>query len=86
MELELTDSAKEDIRFFNRSGQKQVLKKIEQLLLEMEKTPFSGTGKPEALKFGFSGMWSRRINMEHRIVYEVLDNVVLIHSFRGHYK
>ena len=86
MELELTDSAKEDILFFNRSGQKQVLKKIERLLLEMEETPFSGTGKPEALKYGLSGMWSRRINMEHRIVYEVIDNVILIHSFRGHYK
>ena len=86
MELSLTDTAKDDLRFFGKSGQKQVLKKIEQLLSEMQVTPFDGTGKPEPLKYGLTGIWSRRINLEHRIVYEVIDNVVVIYSFRGHYQ
>lgn len=86
MELRLTDTAKEDIRFFVSAGQKVVLKKIERLLSEIEKTPFTGTGKPEALKYSLSGMWSRRINREHRIVYEVTEKIVFIHSLKGHYK
>lgn len=85
MELRLTDTAKKEISFFLKTGQKDVLKKIERLFDELEITPFTGTGKPEALKYNLSGLWSRRINQEHRIVYEVFDDVVLIHSVRGHY-
>ncbi len=85
MELRLTETAKKEISFFLKAGQKDVLKKIERLFAEIEKTPFAGTGKPEALKYNLSGMWSRRINQEHRIIYEVAADVVLIHSVRGHY-
>lgn len=70
MELSLTEKAQEDIRYFSKTGQKSILKKIETLLSEIEQTPYSGTGKPEALKHQYSGVWSRRINKEHRIIYE----------------
>lgn len=85
MELSLTEKAQEDIRYFSKTGQKSILKKIETLLSEIEQTPYSGTGKPEALKHQYSGVWSRRINKEHRIIYEVKERYVLIYSLRGHY-
>ncbi len=71
MELRLTETAKEEIRVFLRTGQKDVLKKVERLLTEIEKTPFTGTGKPEALRHNLSGMWSRRINREHCIIMKL---------------
>ncbi|MBD1365709.1 Txe/YoeB family addiction module toxin [Mucilaginibacter sp. ZT4R22] len=86
MELRLTEPAKDDIRFFVRSGQKAILKKIEVLLIEIEKQPFIGLGKPEPLKHNYSGYWSRRINREHRVVYKIVDNVIFIMSFKGHYE
>lgn len=85
MELRLTQKANEDIQHFTKSGEKGILKKIELLLIEIEQSPFIGTGKPEALKHQFSGVWSRRINKEHRIIYEVKEEYVLIHSLKGHY-
>ena len=63
------------------------LKKIRQLLEIIPEMPYSGIGKPEPLKHHLSGLWSRRINKEHRLVYEIIetDNVILIHSLKGHY-
>jgi len=55
------------------------------LLKELANHPFTGTGKPEQLKYSLTGIWSRRINHEHRLVYEVVKNSVLIHSAKGHY-
>jgi toxin YoeB len=69
-----------------KTGNKAVLKKLLTLLEELEQHPFSGTGKPEPLKFELSGMWSRRINKEHRLIYEVEDDVVFILSAKGHYE
>jgi len=62
-----------------------VVKKIEALLSEIKNSPFEGIGKPEALKHEFSGMWSRRVNKEHRILYEVIEDVTFIYSVKGHY-
>ena len=84
--LDFTDKAKEDVEFFKKSGDKIVLKKVNSLLEEILDTPFSGVGKPEALKHELSGYWSRRINREHRLIYKVLDHSVVIYSLRGHYK
>lgn len=53
---------------------------------ELAQHPFTGTGKPEPLKHEFSGCWSSRINREHRLVYEVSDNIVSILSAKGHYE
>jgi len=59
--------------------------KITLLLEELTLHPFTGTGKPELLKHSLAGCWSRRINQEHRLVYEVSDTVVVILSAKGHY-
>lgn len=85
MELRLTEDAKEDIRFFKRRGQSNILKKIEKLLNSVAETPFSGIGKPEPLKYQHSGRWSRRIDQEHRMVYEIINDTIFIYSLRGHY-
>ncbi|MDR6783349.1 Txe/YoeB family toxin of toxin-antitoxin system [Pedobacter africanus] len=51
----------------------------------MIKHPYEGIGKPEALKYDFSGQWSRRINSEHRIIYDATENVISVYSLKGHY-
>ncbi len=68
-----------------KSGNKAILKKILILLNELAEHPFEGTGKPESLKYEFSGYWSRRINQEHRLIYEIDGDRVLILSAKGHY-
>ncbi len=83
--LDFSDQAKSDIDFHKKSGNKAVLKKIFVLLEELIEHPFEGTGKPELLKYNLAGLWSRRINQEHRLVYEVTNDVVFILSAKGHY-
>jgi toxin YoeB len=85
MEIIFLPDAKEDLNFWIKTGNKPVLKKIAQLAESITITPFDGIGKPEPLKYKFSNCWSRRINHEHRLVYEVLNNKILIHSAKGHY-
>lgn len=84
--LDFSNEAKSDIEFYKKSGNKAVLKKIFTLLNELTEHPFEGTGKPEALKYNLAGYWSRRINQEHRLVYEVMEDTVFLHSARGHYE
>lgn len=62
-----------------------VLKKINSLIKEINRTPFEGIGKPEPLKYELVGCWSRRINHEHRLVYEVSEQGLMIVSCRYHY-
>jgi len=83
--LDFSERAQADIDFFKRSGNHVALKKILILLEEITESPFTGTGKPEMLKYNLSGCWSRRINQEDRLVYEMIDDRILIHSARGHY-
>ena len=64
---------------------KSVLKKINELIKECLRTPFEGRGKPEALKENLSGLWSRRITGEHRLVYQVIDDRLHIIQCRLHY-
>ena len=59
--------------------------KKKSLIISILETPFLGLGKPEPLKYQYSGYWSRRINLEHRLVYEVKEKIVIIHSLKGHY-
>lgn len=57
------------------------------LLKEVQRTPFEGSGKPEALKHELSGLWSRRIDKEHRLVYEFTEEkIIIVYSCKGHYK
>jgi len=83
--LDFTDKAKDDIALLKKSGNKAVLTKLLALLEELTEHPYEGTGKPESLKHTLTGLWSRRINREHRLVYEVTDKIVFILSVRGHY-
>lgn len=86
MEIEFTLTALEDLNYFKKSGNQSILKKVRSPLESIQETPFAGIGKPEALKYEQSGNWSRRINQEHRLVYEIQDKIILVHSLRGHYK
>ena len=82
-----TKEAEKDIDFHRKSGNKAILKKINALFEELAKHPFTGTGKPEALKYDLAGLWSRRINHEHRLVYEVDGHtIVVIVTAKGHYE
>jgi toxin YoeB len=62
-----------------------MLERINKLIREMQREPFSGMGKPEPLKHALSGFWSRRITEEHRIVYRVVDDALEIVQIRFHY-
>ena len=64
---------------------RKMLRKLNRLITECQRTPFSGTGKPEPLKGDFTGWWSRRIDQEHRLVYRVTDDALLIAQCRYHY-
>ncbi len=83
--LRFSEQSKEDIRNHKKSGNKAVVKKITLLLEDLTEHPFDGTGKPELLKYELAGLLSRRINQEHRLVYQVFDDVVVILSAKGHY-
>ena len=83
--MDFSQQAQNDIEFHKKAGNKAVLKKLFVLLTELAEHPFEGTGKPEPLKYSLTGMWSRRINQEHRLVFEVLDDTILIHSAKRHY-
>ena len=65
---------------------KRILKKINELIREAERTPFKGTGKPEPLRGDRSGYWSRRITSRDRLVYRVKDGVLELLSCMGHYE
>jgi toxin YoeB len=92
--IDFTRKAQQDMDFHKKSGNMPVLKKLLALLEELSEHPKAGTGKPELLKHQLSGLWSRRINGEHRLVYEILaeenpedgiDGIVVVHSAKGHY-
>ena len=85
MEISFTNRAIADLDFWKKAGNKPVQNKIELLIQSIITSPFNGQGKPEPLKYDLSGKWSRRINGEHRLVYEVRDDKVIILSLKGHY-
>ena len=68
-----------------QADDKKMLKKINELIKDISRTPFEGIGKPEPLKYDLAGFWSRRIDREHRLVYQYIDGEVLIYSCRYHY-
>lgn len=79
--------ARKDLKFHFKSGNKATIKKIEKILLELTEHPFTGDGKPEELKYDYTGYWSRRINMKDRIIYRVEEEIVTVFviSALGHY-
>ena len=85
--LEISSKARKELQEHYRSGNKSVIRKIEQIFQELSNTPYEGTGNPEALKYQLTGYWSRRINKKDRVIYKVFDDrvVVLVISAIGHY-
>jgi toxin YoeB len=68
-----------------QSEDKKMLRRINELIKDIQRTPFEGKGKPEPLKYDLAGFWSRRIDREHRLVYQVNKNEILVFSCRFHY-
>ncbi|MDP4578636.1 MAG: Txe/YoeB family addiction module toxin, partial [Schleiferiaceae bacterium] len=67
------------------ASDKAVLKRLNYLLNEVQRTPYQGSGKPEALKHDFKGCWSRRITVEHRLVYRIQEDQIIVLQARYHY-
>ncbi len=64
---------------------KKIIKRINELIKDIKRIPFSGIGKPEPLKHNLAGFWSRRITDEHRLIYRITDSAIEIASCRYHY-
>lgn len=84
MKLVFSEHAWADCLYWQETD-KRMLKRVNLLIHEIMRDPFTGSGKPEPLKHGLSGYWSRRINDEHRIVYRAAENSILIAQLRFHY-
>ena len=84
MKLTFSSTAWEEYLYWQRTD-KRMLKRINLLIKDIHHSPYDGIGKPEPLKHGLSGYWSRRINDEHRIVYKCNSDTVLIAQLRYHY-
>ncbi len=82
--LEFDVNAFEDLAWWIKNDRRKALRVID-LVLAIESEPFTGIGKPEPLKHDYSGCWSRRIDQEHRIVYEVFPDKIRILACRYHY-
>jgi len=85
--LQFSKTALEDIEKHKKSGDKSTLRKIEKLLNELMEHPTTGTGQPEMLKHDLAGLYSRRINRKHRLVYSINEQVVTVYvlSAWSHY-
>ncbi|SEJ08855.1 toxin YoeB [Dyadobacter sp. SG02] len=84
-QITFTEKAITHLSFWQKSGNKVIIKKIEQLPESISNTPAEGIGKPELLKHELAGRYSRRISHEHRIVYRVDGDTVYILSLKGNY-
>lgn len=84
MKLIFAEKAWDDYLYWLKAD-KKMLNRINNLIKDIKREPFEGIGKPEPLKHALSGYWSRRINDEHRIVYRIHDDSILIAQLRYHY-
>ena len=84
MKLLFSSSAWDDYLYWQKTN-KKIVKRINTLIQEIQRNPLEGIGKPEALRHGLAGYYSRRINEEHRIVYKVQDECLFIAQLRYHY-
>jgi len=85
VDLVFAPEAWEDYLYWQRTDAK-IISRINLLLKEITRNPYTGVGKPEPLKHALQGYWSRRINAEHRIVYKRAGNQILIAQLRHHYR
>ena len=84
MILAWSDDAWDDYLYWQAQG-KKTLKRINLLIKDVMRHPFEGLGEPEPLKYNWQGLWSRRIDLEHRLVYQVRDDTLFIAQCRYHY-
>ena len=84
MKLIFSEHAWNDYLYWQKADTK-ILKRINQLIREIQRSPYEGIGKPEPLKHGLSGYWSRRITDEHRVVYKLEEDSIFIAQLRYHY-
>lgn len=84
MKLIFDQQAWEDYQYWIETD-KKILKRINKLIKDIQRTPYDGIGDPEPLKYDWSGFWSRRITREHRLIYAVELNSILIAQCRFHY-
>ncbi|MDR2148562.1 MAG: Txe/YoeB family addiction module toxin [Tannerella sp.] len=85
MEVIYSENAQKDLDYWKNKGTDSIKKRITMLIESIEKTPFSGIGKPEPLRYSLAGKWSRRINGKNRLVYNIIDGQIRIYSLRDHY-
>ncbi len=84
MKITFSKNAWEDYLSW-QSEDRRILSKINELIKDIQRTPYEGMGKPEPLKYDLAGLWSRRIDREHRLVYQAKETEILIYSCRYHY-
>ena len=84
MNLVFADHAWEDYLYWQTTD-KKIVKRINTLIKDIQRSPFEGIGKPEPLKHALSGYWSRRINDEHRLIYKIDSESIYIAQLRYHY-
>lgn len=84
MELTFLEDAWEDYLYWQKND-KKTLKRINDLIKQIKRSPFEGLGKPEPLRFSMAGLWSRRIDAEHRLVYKIQSETLIILQCRYHY-
>ena len=84
MNIRFSSNAWNDYLFWQKTD-KKILKRINILIRDIQRHPHEGIGKPEPLKHGLSGYWSRRITDEHRIAYKFDNNTIKIAQLRFHY-
>ena len=85
MKLIFSTNAWDDYLYWQRTD-KKILHRINELIKDIQRNKYQGVGKPEPLRHNLSGFWSRRITSEHRIVYKIEDDSILIAQLRYHYK
>lgn len=83
----ISDRAKKDLLFLFKSGDRTLIRRIERILEELGEHPYFGVGKPEPLRHDLAGLWSRRIDKKHRIVYQVIEEAITVYvvAAKGHY-
>lgn len=84
MNLIFSDRAWDDYRYWQETD-RRMLRRVNELLKDIKRSPFDGIGKPEPLRHQLAGFWSRRIDSEHRLVYAMTQNGIEIASCRYHY-
>lgn len=84
MKVVFTDNASEELCFFKQNNP-EIYEKIKKLIQNIKETPFSGLSKPEPLKHQLSGCWSRRITLQHRLVYKIEGDCIIVIQCKGHY-